>query len=302
MNKLSTHANAYKSTWEPTLDGAKGHVVMEEARQQALFRKDAITAFKALSKVDLSLYSNTADKLGIQMEMIDDAWTRFKNAVDIASRESYQLMDVTKVVFERSEKPEGVEWLEALSASGEMDAEWFEGYVEAAHGALEAYKEDTITLDELDTKLELPIAPVRLDTFHLDPEYLFNSHSQYRKSLPVEDRFVEVNDRQMGGYTNSSIANTNGGTVATSQLTHRSKTNTATTGNNRKKPKRKQFTADQLAAQFELKKREDQEKAASTLSYAEMLRKPAPSAATQATASSADDGQGTEAVPSVQSV
>jgi hypothetical protein len=109
MNKLSTHANGYKSTWEPTLDGAKGHVLMEEARQQALFRKDATTAFKALSKVDLSLYSNTANKLGIQMEMIDDAWTRFKNNVDITSRESHQLMDVSKADFDRSEKPKGAE-------------------------------------------------------------------------------------------------------------------------------------------------------------------------------------------------
>jgi hypothetical protein len=188
-----------------------------------------------------------------------------------------------------------------------MDAEWFEGYVEAAHGALEAYKEDTITLDELDTKLELPEAPVRPDASRLDPEHSFNSHSEYRKSLPVEDRFVEVNHGQIGGYANSSKANTAVGTVTTSHLTHRSKTssrtaNTATAGSNRKKTKRKPFTAGELAARVEQEERDAQEKATSTLSYAEMLRKPAPSAATQATASSAEDGKGTEAVQSVQSV
>jgi hypothetical protein len=275
---------------------------MEEARQQALFRKDAITAFKALSKVDLSLYSITADKLGIQMETVDDAWTRFKNHVDITSRESHQLMDVTKAVFDRSEKPEGVEWLEALRASGEMDAEWFEGYVEAAHGALEAYKEDTITLEELDTKLELPEAPVRPDASRLDPEHSFNSHSQYRKTIPVEDRFVEVNDRQIGGYTKSSKADTDEGSGTTLQLTHRSKESNkpgSSASRNTRKPKRTQFKADQLADRYEQEQREAEEKAASTLSWAEVVKKPAPSAATQA--SSADDGQSTEAVQSVQS-
>jgi hypothetical protein len=299
MEKLSRHANAYKSTWEPTLDGSKGHALMEEARQQALFRKDAITAFKALSKADPSLYSTTADQLGIQMESIEDAWRGFYNDVDIGSQESYQRMDVSKVVFDRTEKLKGVEWLEALRVSGDMDAVWFEGYFEAAHDALEAYKEDTITLEELNTKLELPEAPVRPDVSHLYPEYSFNSHSQYRKSLPVEDRFVEVNDRQIGGYTNSSKANTAVGTGTTSHLTHRSKTssrtaNTATTGSNRRKPKRQQFKAGDLAAQLEQRKME----AASRLSYAQALKKPAPSAATLA--SSADDGQSTEAVQSVE--
>jgi hypothetical protein len=212
------------------------------------------------------------------MEMIDDAWTRFKNNVDITSRESHQLMDVSKADFDRSEKPKGAEWLHALSVSGQLDAAWFEEYVEAAQDALEAYKKDTITLQELDTRLELPEAPVRPDVSHLDPEYSFNSHSQYRKSLPVEDRFVEVNDRQIGGYTNSSKADTDEGTGTTLQLTHSSKESSkpgnSATRTTRKKPRRKPFTADQLAAQHQAAL----EKEKSKLTYAEMLSKPAPSA------------------------
>jgi hypothetical protein len=213
-------------------------------------------------------------------------------------------MDVSKVVFDRTEKPKGVEWLEALRVSGDMDAVWFEGYFDAAHDALEAYKEDTITLEGLDTKLELPEAPVRPDVSYLDPEYSFNSHSEYRKSLPVEDRLVEVNHGQIGGYTNSSKTNTDEGTGTrtTSQLTHKSKEFNKPGSNasrNTRKPKRTQFTAGDLAARVEQEKREAEEKAASTLSWAEVVKKPAPSAVTQA--SSADDGQGTEAVQSVQS-
>jgi hypothetical protein len=299
--KMCQSADAYNSTWEFTLDGSKGDTLMTQAKEQAQFLRDAITSSKALSKTDPSLYSTSHEMLGPRLERVGaKAWKQFCDNVTGNYKKTLIGMEETETDFKQSANDHGLRWLDLLYESAIMDMARFKGYVVPAEKGFKEYREGTITLDELDTKLELPEAPVRPDVSHLGPEYSFNSHSEYRKTLSAENSFIEVNDRQIGGYTNASKVDTVGeGTGTTSQLTHRSKTSsrpakTATTGN-RKKTKRGRFTADQLAAEH----REDREKEENKPTYAEMLRKSAPTATSET--SGGEESKGTDSDPSVVS-